>query len=148
ENGGQDFLAWLQALKKLGDKPDKELGQQELDGKRVTGFVATQGNLTFTIWVDTATQELVRIEHDSPIKGTAYERAAMTDFRFDQQLDESLFSVAVPAGYTVQQLAVPSVPGGEASVIEALRGYTKRDDGKFPPSLSDWGPWAVLFSKD
>jgi hypothetical protein len=73
----------------------------------------------------------------------------MTDFRFNERLDESLFSFAVPPGYKVQQQsAIPSVPGGEASIIEALRGYTKRDDGKFPASITDWGPWAVLFSKD
>jgi len=142
-----DFLAWLEALKKLGDQPDQELGQKELEGKRVTGFVATQGNLTFTMWVDNATGNPVRIEYDSPVNGAA-RHVAMTDFRFDEELDESLFSFAAPEGYKVrQQPTVPSVPGGEASVVEALRAYTKRDGGKFPSSLTDWGPWAVLFSQ-
>jgi outer membrane lipoprotein-sorting protein len=146
---GNDFLGWLAALKRLGDKPDKDLGQQVFDGKRVTGFVATQGKFTFTMWVDDATQEPVRIEYDSPLQGTGYQHVAMTDFRFDENLDESLFSLAVPAGYTVQQEpAVPKVPGGEASVVEALRGWTKRDGGNFPASLTDWGPWSVLFTKD
>jgi outer membrane lipoprotein-sorting protein len=146
---GRGFLAWLQTLKKLSGKPDKELGQKELEGKRVTGFVATQGNFAFTMWVDNATGEPVRIEYDSPVNGAAYDHVTMTDFRFGEKLDESLFSFAVPAGYTVrQQPPVPSVPGGEASIVEALRGYTKRSGGKFPSSLADWGPWCVLFSKD
>jgi len=144
---GPGFLAWLQTLKKLGDKPDKELGQKELEGKRVTGFVATQGTFTFTMWVDGATGRIVRIENDSPVNGADY-HVAMTDFRFDEKLDESLFSFAVPAGYKVQQQpTTPPAPGGEASVVEALRGYAKRAGGKFPSSLSDWGPWAVFFSK-
>ncbi|HUE13658.1 MAG TPA: hypothetical protein VMR25_05805 [Planctomycetaceae bacterium] len=144
---GLGFPAWLQTLKKLGNKPDKELGQKELDGKRVTGFVATQGTFTFTMWVDAATGKIVRIENDSPVNGADY-HVVMTNFRFDEKLDESLFSFAVPAGYKMRQPpATPSVPGGEVSVVEALRGYTKRAGGKFPPSLSDWGPWAVLFSK-
>jgi outer membrane lipoprotein-sorting protein len=144
-----DFLAWLQALKKLGDKPDRELGQKELDGKQVTGFVATQGNFTFTMWVDQGTGQPVRIEYDPPVSGAGYEHVAMTDFRFGEKLDESLFSFDVPAGYKVQrQLAVPAAPGGEASVIEALRGWAKHNGGKFPPSLTDWGIWAVAFSKD
>jgi outer membrane lipoprotein-sorting protein len=141
------FLARLETLKKLGDKPDKELGQKELEGKRVTGFVATQGTFTFTMWVDGATGKIVQIEYDSPVNGADY-HVAMSDFRFNEKLDDSLFSFAVPAGYKVrQQPPVPSVPGGEASIVEALRGYAKRADGKFPSSLSDWGPWAVLFSK-
>jgi len=147
EAAGVDFVAWLEALKKLGDKPDKELGEKELEGKRVTGFVATQGNLTFTMWVDNAMGNPARIEYDSPVNGAA-PHVVMSDFRFDEELDESLFSFAVPEGYQVRrQPTVPSVPGGEASVVEALRGYTKRDGGKFPPSLTDWGPWAVLFSQ-
>jgi outer membrane lipoprotein-sorting protein len=151
-NAGQMFLEWLQALKKLGDKPDKELGQKELDGRRVTGFIATQGNFTFTMWVDSATGELVRIEHDLPVNDNSA-HITMTDFRFNESLDESLFSFAVPAGYKVHQsTGAPSLRDvtidGETNVIEALRGYAKRDAGKFPPSLTDWGPWAVLFSKD
>lgn len=144
---GAGFLAWLQTLKQLDDKPDKELGQKELEGKRVTGFVATQGTFTFTMWVDSATGKIVRIENDSPVNGADY-HVVMTDFRFDEKLDDSLFSFAVPAGYKVrQQPMIPSVPGGEASVVEALRGYSKRAGGKFPSSLADGGSWAVLFSK-
>lgn len=144
---GGNFLAWLQTLKKLGDKPDKELGQKELDGKRATGFVATQGTFRFTMWVDATTGEPVRIEYESPVNGADL-HVAMTDFRFNEKLDDSLFSFVVPPGYKVrQQPTVPPVPGGEESVVEALRGYTKRAGGKFPSSLADWGPWAVLFSK-
>ena len=144
---GPGFLAWLQTLKKLGDKPDKELGQKELEGKRVTGFVATQGTFTFTMWVDSATGKIVRIENNSPVNGADY-HVVMTDFRFNEKLDDSLFSFAVPAGYKVrQQPMTPSVPGGEASVVEALRGYAKRAGGKFPSSLADWGPWVAIFSK-
>ena len=59
-NAGQMFLDWLENLKKLGDKPDQELGKKDIDGKHVTGFVATQGNFKFTMWIDDATRELVR----------------------------------------------------------------------------------------
>ncbi|HEX4412648.1 MAG TPA: hypothetical protein VH107_03400 [Lacipirellulaceae bacterium] len=146
-NGGKMFAAWLQDLKKMGDKPDKELGEKDLDGRRVSGFLATQGNINYTIWVDKKTGELVSIEYDSPVNGEDH-HIVMHDFRFDAELDDALFSFEVPAGYKVsKQPELPSVPGGEASIIEALRGYTKRDDGKFPKSISDWGPWAVLFSQ-
>lgn len=145
---GRDDLAWLQALKRLGDKPDRELGQKELDGKRATGFVATQGPFIFSMWVDQATGQPVRIEYDSPVNGADY-HVAMSDFRFGARLDDVLFSGEVPAGYQVKATpAVPAVPGGEESVIAALRGYTRRASGKFPPGLADWGPWVVLFAQD
>jgi outer membrane lipoprotein-sorting protein len=151
KNPGGGFLAWLEALKKAGGKPDKELGRKSLDGRAVTGFVATLANFTFTMWVDDETGKPARIEYEPQIKGVGYEATAMTDFRFDEPLDESLFSADVPEGYKVvgqpREAVAPSVPGGEESVVEALRGYTKQADGKFPASIADWGPWAVLFSK-
>ena len=36
---------------------------------------------------------------------------------------------------------------GEESIIEALRGFTKLADGKFPKSLVDWGEWSVFLSQ-
>jgi hypothetical protein len=52
--------------------------------------------------------------------------------------------------YTVQQLPKPDtvVLDDEANIVEALRGFTKKSNGKFPESISSWGEWAVLFSKD
>ena len=100
-NPGKMFLGWLKHLKDLGDKPDKELGQRELDGKRVTGFVATQpGRGTFMMWIADATGEPVRIEYDSQVNGAAA-HITMKEFHFDQTLDESLFSFDVPKGYEI-----------------------------------------------
>jgi hypothetical protein len=41
----------------------------------------------------------------------------------------------------------PILLSGEKSIIEALRGFTKMADGKFPKSLADWGEWAVFLSQ-
>ena len=94
------FQDWLQHLKDVGDKPDKELEEKELDGKQVTGFVATQDNRTFTMWIDQATGEPVRIEYDAHVNGAAA-HVTMNDFHFHQTLDDALFSFEVPAGYEV-----------------------------------------------
>lgn len=142
-----DQLDWLQRLKKAGDSPREELGEKTIDGRAAVGFVTSQANQTFTIWVDATTSEIIRIEHDFPVEGSSIQRVTMTDFRFNQALDEALFSFEVPQGYTVKQgPARPTVPGGEESIIAALGGYTKLADGRFPASIADWGPWAVLFS--
>ena len=72
----------------------------------------------------------------------------MKDFRFNETFDESLFSFEVPNGYKVMQLPPsPTLLSGEESIIEALRGFTKLADGKFPKSLVDWGEWAVFLSQ-
>jgi hypothetical protein len=140
-------LAWLDNLKAHGDKPDERLGNKMLGQRSVEGFVARQAQYAYTVWVDTKTKELVQVEHEMFVKGTSITKVVMTDFRFNEPLDESLFSFDVPAGYkTQQQLPSPKVAGGEKSIVEALRGFTKRSGGKFPKSITEWGEWAVLFS--
>jgi outer membrane lipoprotein-sorting protein len=142
-----DQLAWLENLKAHGGKPDEQLGKKMLDGRSVEGFVAKQGQYAYTVWIDTKTKELVQVEHEMFVKGSSITKVVMTDFRFNEPLDKSLFSFDVPEGYKTQkQLVIPKVAGGEKSIVEALRGYTKQSGGKFPKSISEWGEWAVLFS--
>jgi len=141
-------LEWLDDLKAHGDKPDEQLGKKMLGERSVEGFVARQSQCAYTVWIDSKTRELVQVEHEMPVKGTSITKIVMSDFRFNEKLDESLFSFDVPAGYktTKQKEPVPRVAGGEKSIVEALRGFTKRSAGKFPKSISEWGEWAVLFS--
>ncbi|MDZ4781935.1 MAG: hypothetical protein SGJ19_16930 [Planctomycetia bacterium] len=98
---------------------------------------------------DTTTNELVQIEHDGMVEGSPVNRVVMTDFRFNETFDESLFSFEVPDTFKVMQLpAPPAQLSGEESIVEALRGFTKLADGKFPKSLADWGEWAVFLAQN
>lgn len=143
---GFDPADWLEGLKAHGDKPVEKLRSRVMDGRSLDGFITRQGKFDYRIWVDAETNELVEVEYGSFVKGSDITKVVMTDFRFDESMDPTLFSLKIPEGYTAQNQVVPRVSGGEQSVIEALRGFTKRSSGKFPESISDWGAWAVLFS--
>ena len=141
---------WIESLAKLGDKPDKELGEQTLDGQKVVGFEVSQGTYKYTLWLDAKSKQLVRIERESHIKGSSIIKTAMADFHFDEPLDEALFSFDPPAEYKVQTQTAAAMPKSlviEENVVEALRGYTQKSDGKFPKSITEWGEWSVLLSK-
>ncbi|HTU24520.1 MAG TPA: hypothetical protein VMF30_03930 [Pirellulales bacterium] len=110
-NAGKMFLDWLDRLKKMGDKAERELGHKELEGKQVTGFVVSEGRRTFTMWVDDATEEPVRIEYDAESAGAPV-HITLSDFRFHQPFDDSLFRFVIPAGYVVY--GRPSASGAAA----------------------------------
>ena len=140
--------AWLEKLKSHGTKPDRKLGTKTLGGRSVEGFVAKQGRNEFTIWVDAKTNDLLQIEHDGMVDGSPVSKVVMKDFRFNETFHESLFSFDVPNGYKAMEFPPsPILLSGEKSIIEALRGFTKMADGKFPKSLADWGEWAVFLSQ-
>ena len=85
----------------------RKLPAQKIDGKEAEVFVArlkTAGaDEEITVWVDVATQLPVRIsqalpaEHDQPKKTLRY------DLKFDQPIEESLFSIVPPEGYVATE---------------------------------------------
>jgi outer membrane lipoprotein-sorting protein len=145
--GPGDFVKMLETLKKLGDKPEKELGEWTFDGRRLRGFVARQEGVAFTVWADPKTGEPVRIELEPP-GAPASMKIAFTDIHVDPPIDPAKFKLDIPAGYNQMQINLPHVEGGEASLIAALRGYTSRSGGAFPRSLTDWSDYAAVLKAD
>ena len=64
----------------------------------------------------------------------------MSDFEFNVDMDESLFSVEPPAGYELGSffISTPTIDGSttkEKDLIETLREYSRLSGGPFPTSL-------------
>ena len=83
------------------------------------------------IWVDPQTYAPVQIEQ---IEGQL--RILCKDIRFDVELDESLFSMEVPEGYTLQQTQLDLTSGTEENFIEGLRLWKDYiGEGCFPEDV-------------
>ena len=146
-------IDWIESLRKHTGKPEKELGRRIIEGRELEGYVVRAGIHAYTIWIDPANDSLARIEHDPHIEGMGIDKTVMKDFQFDVPLDDSLFSTKVPEGYTARDvgewLPKAGVPEpSEESLLEALRGFTNRSNGKFPSSLTDWNEWSELVTGD
>ena len=124
----------------LQNDPDvliEQLGEQEIDGRIATVFQATGPDGELTIWADSQTALPIRIEQ----KGRQIQFAC-TDFQFDIEMDESLFSMEIPEGYPappmVGEIPVSAILGGtEQDLVEFLRIYAEIIlDGAFPEDLS------------
>jgi outer membrane lipoprotein-sorting protein len=131
----QDPLNTVERLRSLPDRADEELGIREIDGRAAQGFRVTEEGMTYTVWIDPKTRELVEIEmrfDNAPgVSGTA------TDFRFDVELDDSLFSLTPPDGYTRMEIQVDASEPDEEDFIEFLRLWSaKMKDSTFPPTVN------------
>ncbi len=60
----------------------------------------------------------------------------MTEFEFDVELDDALFSLVPPAGYTVTKNITDLSKPKEEDLIAALRQFTDLNDGSFPDSIN------------
>jgi len=120
----------------------ERIGRKTIDGQGAQGFHIQLGSIEVEIWADPKTLLPIRVEFTSKDPSTS---VVMTDFRFNVPLDESLFSVDVPPGYTVQQSTQIDASKPWAFLTGALRMAAECNDGVFPPSLrGDQGVVSII----
>jgi outer membrane lipoprotein-sorting protein len=116
----------------------ERLGEQTIDGRRAQGYRIQVGAVDVKIWADPKTLLPVRVEQSSGSGTGAEVRIVMTDFQVGVDLDESLFSFDVPAGYTIQKIAAPQIDASRspwAYLADVLKMAAEYNDGVFPPAL-------------
>lgn len=91
----------------LRDGTEEQLGEKEIDGQHVTGFRVLQEDQYYeydiTIWADfdSGAPFLVELLAEPLYESYPSIRWKMANFDLDVELDEELFSLDVPAGYTL-----------------------------------------------
>ncbi len=111
----------------------EQLGEKEIDGRIATGFRARNPDGEITVWADTQTALPIRIEQQWGQMQFVY-----TDFQFDIEMDESLFSMEIPEGYSeLPKGELPIESTTEQDLVETLRIWAEVIlDGVFPRDLS------------
>jgi outer membrane lipoprotein-sorting protein len=139
--------SWFATVRSLlsvaRDKPEvkrEPLGEKKIDGHTVIGYrlsgrgLSNIPGLVMSLWGDPQTGLPVRAEISMWNSGKET-KLTMSDFVFNVDLDESLFSVEPPAGYTTKQQEVDLSPPEEKDLIETLRRYSQQGGGVFPDAL-------------
>ena len=131
----QDPFVVVEKLRTLPSQADEMLGEKEIDGRVLQGFRVTQGDMINTVWIDPQTTQLVRVETEytnSPGMNTI-----MTDFQFNDELDDSLFSLTPPEGFTRLQVQADVSTVTEQDLIAYLQMWSSwTKDGTFPPTFN------------
>ncbi|MBN2182250.1 MAG: hypothetical protein JW715_10075 [Sedimentisphaerales bacterium] len=132
----QNYLEILQDfVVKIQNQPGfhvENRGLENLNGQDYNVFVATVGNDTIIVWADPETSIPVRIEHQTPNM-----QIICDNLQFDIELDESLFNMEVPEGYTIQNSGIDFGKNSEADFIETLRIWAEViEEGYFPDSIN------------
>jgi hypothetical protein len=128
----QNYLVFLlKFIPDLKNNPGfkaRELGEKEIDGRKVVGFATNE----LTVWADAETALPVRIEIESmPMS------AVFTNFLFNVPVEEleHMVSMDVPDGYTLVESKGGFDMGtsGEKDLVECLRFWAEvLLDGNFP----------------
>ena len=124
--------SFLAMIKRLRDASYENLGKKEIDGKSAAGFRARKNGMDWTIWVDQKTELPVRVE--LTYSGI---HTLMSNFVFNEPIDESLFSLTPPAGYKVSEKApLAGHAVDENELVKGLRAVTVIMLGHFPSEFN------------
>ena len=126
----QNFLS---RIKKLIEESETELGEKEINGQLVKGYKVEKGNQVIIIWADAETARPVEMK-TTMFQGET--EITMSNFEFDVELDESLFSLEVPEEYTVEEKEIEVKEASTEDLIEMLRLWTKVRGGTFPDAFT------------
>ena len=156
KNGGRfarKMFDFLEKLKTLHAGSEESLGTNEIDGRSVVGFLVRKDGKHMTIWVDPETDLPVLIELEEA--GRDGSKAVFANIRFNAELDESLFSTSLPAGYTLGTITPPMAFKSGAiaqarqaamriistrnmeTLVKGCLAYSKDHNGQWPDSLEE-----------
>jgi outer membrane lipoprotein-sorting protein len=130
----QDPFAVIEKLRALPSRADEVLAEKEFDGRVIQGFRVAKDGMITTVWIDPQTKELARVEVE--FTSAPGMNMVMSDFQFDVALDDSLFSLTPPEGFTRVGVQADVSQITEQDLIEYLRAWSSwMKDGTFPPTL-------------
>jgi outer membrane lipoprotein-sorting protein len=128
----QDFF---EDMRTFPDRANEVLPKEEMDGRIVQAFRVIEHGINAICWIDVQTGDLIRIEGQFP--NAPNTRIVATDFKFDVELDDALFSLIPPDGYAPKE--PPKIDRSEVNcqdLINLLRWWATNTEGHFfPPSL-------------
>jgi len=129
----RSFIKFVrQIVTQLQEGQVEQLGEKVIDGQKAVGFVGKGQNEEVTIWADPETALPIRIEARI---GQEFS-FIMKNFEFNADLDESLVSMAVPEGYTLDKAELDLGNASEEDLIESLRIWAEIiGDGTFPEAI-------------
>ena len=109
----------------------ERLGKKQIDEREAVGFRIQSEMSDLILWADPKTAWPIRIE----ISGEMFTNVhtVMSNFRYNVDLDPSLFSLEPPEGYSTQAMEM-TMPV-EEDLLSALRTIAERSKGLFPAKL-------------
>jgi len=140
-------------LRQLTEGDAKPVGEKAIGGIRALGYLVRRFGTDMTVWVDPATRLPVRIESSDNILGKQV-RTTSSDFQIDPDIDDALFRLDLPPGYTLRKAASNLLEMDEKTLLNPekaaaalLRMFADKTGGTFPKRLDDLTDFFNVFPK-
>lgn len=128
----------IKQFEELSGESATFVSEEELDGISVLKYTCSEAGMKITVWANPLTRLPVRVFlTDSWEAAKAKMQITYTNFKWDVELDESLFSLEVPDGYTTQNQAMDMSESTEEDFLALYRIYVRLNNDTFPDESLD-----------
>jgi outer membrane lipoprotein-sorting protein len=132
EDPATQAVDWLRGL--VGKKGEPA-GRERIGDVEAEGFRVNEKHRKLIVWADPKSQLPIRVDVTASFDGKEV-RATLSDFQLDPKLDDAMFALDPPAGYTVQRIKGTAMfDAPETNVARVLRAYAEKKAGAFPKAL-------------
>jgi hypothetical protein len=118
------------------------LGERRLQNGTLVGYRFEGRGNVIDIWGDPKTG----MPHTVISRMAAFPNVetTMSNFEFDIELSDELFSLVPPAGYTVSRDTIDMSKPTEADLIAALKQFQEANGGQYPNAINLQAPFHVI----
>jgi outer membrane lipoprotein-sorting protein len=129
--------AMIEDMRRLAQKDNEPVGEKLVGDVRARGFRVKEQGQDMTVWVDPQKKLPVLIEFKGR-SGNVDFSGSFADIQLDPPLDDALFRLEPPAGYSLLKANVKLKMSFEEAVARHLRTFTEISGGRFPTRLDDF----------
>jgi len=137
--------AMIDDMRQLAQKNGEPAGEKVIGNVSARGFRVKENGQEMTVWVDPQKKLPVLVEFTART-GNVDLRGTFADIQLDPQLDDALFRLDPPSGYTLRKVNAKLTMTPEAAVARFLRTYADAAGGRFPTRLDDFDDFRKVVS--
>ena len=152
---GKQQVNYLGQLRKaLAGNPreksgEREIGERTIDGRQAKGYQVGEPGMPMEIWVDRHSGDILLVRMAMPDTGLIPSvTTIMRDFVIDADLDDELFSMEVPAGYTAVAMPKMDVSQSTQQDLATMLGLLAEQNGGIFPDRLDQAATSGPSGKD
>ena len=155
----QKALGLYDTFRQFRNNPDfsvRQIGQREIDGMKVIGFQLTKENdeNVIIVWANPQNSLPIRIEQTTKDGDGKVIKSVTTNIIFDAELDESLFRLEVPEGYSRRFVDGPTersvklkkrsqTGSNMKQILLTCLMYAQDHEGQWPDTLQDLSEYGL-----
>jgi outer membrane lipoprotein-sorting protein len=145
EDSGVPTNNFVDQIREVRESSARFLGKEEIDDKETLKYHCDHPSGHYLMWIDPHSDLPVKVVMSEAKEGQkSHVTITLSEFQWNTPLDESLFTLDLPAGYEFEeQRRIESVLDPK-NFIRTLKAYVRLNNNEFPDEFNALTPGSII----